>query len=105
MAAYAIVHRRSISDSEALKKYREGVEATISKFGGRVLVRADTFEVLEGNWHPGRKADDDYPERLVVIEFPDMAALKAWYNSDDYAELREIRQHSSSSDFVAVQGA
>ena len=104
MAAYMIVHRRDISDSKMLKKYREGVRATLDKFGGKALVRADSFEVLEGNWHSGRKADDNQPERLVVIEFPDMAALKAWYNSKECAELKAIRHSSSSSDIVAVEG-
>ena len=104
MAAYLIVHRRSIMDSAELEKYADGVHETIAKYGGRALVRSDSFEVLEGEWHPGRNADDSRPERLVVIEFPDMAALKAWYNSEDYAELKAIRQRASESDFVAVKG-
>jgi uncharacterized protein (DUF1330 family) len=104
MAAYVIVHRRKITNPERLRKYREGVHATIEKFGGKVLVRADKFEVFEGEWHPGRKEDDDEPERLVLIEFPDMAALKSWYASKDYAELKAIRHSSSLSDFVAVEG-
>ncbi len=104
MPAYLIVHRREITDPEALKAYGEGVGATIAKFGGKVLVRADAFDVLEGDWQPGRKAVDSKPERIVVVEFPDMAALKAWYSSEDYAGLRAIRQTSSLSDLVAVEG-
>lgn len=104
MSAYLIVHRREITDPEALKAYSEGVGATIVKFGGKVLVRADAFDVFEGDWQPGRKAVDSKPERIVVIEFPDMASLKAWYGSEDYAELRAMRQSSSESDFVAIEG-
>lgn len=105
MAAYLIVHRREITDTEALKKYADGVRATIAKFGGKVLLRADAFEALEGNWHPGKKFDDSRPERLTVIEFPDMERLRAWYDSADYAPLKAIRQKSSESDVVAVNGA
>jgi len=104
MSAYLIVHRREITDSEALKAYGEGVVATIARFGGKVLVRSDAFDVLEGDWQPGQKAVDTKPQRIVVVEFPDMTALKAWYDSDDYAPLKAIRQNSSSSDFIAVEG-
>lgn len=41
MSTYLIVHRRVITDSEALKAYGEGVGASIAKFGGKVLVRSD----------------------------------------------------------------
>jgi uncharacterized protein (DUF1330 family) len=104
MAAFLIVHRREITDAEKLKDYRKGVNSTIAKFGGKVVVRADGFDVLEGDWHAGRKRDDALPERVTVVEFPDMKALKAWYQSDDYAGLRSIRQQSSISDVVAVEG-
>jgi uncharacterized protein (DUF1330 family) len=33
-----------------------------------------------------------------------MPALKSWYDSDQYAEFKVIRQSSSDSDIVAVQG-
>jgi uncharacterized protein (DUF1330 family) len=34
------------------------------RFGGRYLTRVEAHEVLEGNWRPNR---------VVVIEFPDIA--------------------------------
>jgi len=103
-SAYLIVHRREITDSEAFKAYGEGVGATIAKFGGKILVRSDAFDVLEGDWQPGQKAVDTKPQRIVVVEFPDMAALRVWYDSDDFAPLKAIRQNNSFSDFVAVEG-
>lgn len=104
MVAYLIVHRREITDPETLKLYARGVDRTIAKFGGKVLVRADSFEVLEGSWHPGLKHADALPERITIIEFPNLARLHAWYESVDYARLKSIRQRSSSSDVVAVEG-
>lgn len=104
MAAYLIVHRSEITNSETLKAYRQGINETIAKFGGKVAVRADGFEVLEGNWRPGQKHVDSLPGRITVLEFPDMGALKAWYDSDEYARLKTIRQSSATSDVVAVQG-
>lgn len=38
--------------------------------------------VAEGAWPPAR--------RLVVIAFPDMAALRAWYDSPEYAPARAL---------------
>lgn len=104
MAAYLIAHRRDILDPERLKAYREGIDASIARFGGRVLARADGFKVLEGNWHPGSDKSDAQPERVTVIEFPDLDRVTAWYQSPDYARLKEIRQHSAASDIVAVEG-
>lgn len=104
MAAYLIVHRRKITDSNQLKAYADGVQETINKYGGKVLVRADSFKVLEGDWHSGQKSNDRLPERVTVIEFPDMTRLNAWYNSDDYARLKIIRQNAAVSDVVAVEG-
>ncbi|MEX2454111.1 MAG: DUF1330 domain-containing protein [Rhodospirillaceae bacterium] len=104
MAAFLIVHRRDITDSDKLKRYAQGVEGTIDAFGGEVVVRSDNFDVLEGNWRPGKKDLDARPERITVVKFPDMAALQSWYESDAYAEFKAIRQSSSNSDVVAVQG-
>lgn len=104
MPAYLIVHRRKITDAESLKRY-DHVEQTIDKFGGKVLIRSDEFLVLEGQWHSGSHSDDRRPERITVIEFPDMAQLRRWYDSQDYAQLKEIRKENSASDIVAVEGA
>lgn len=103
MAAFLIVHRRNIKDSETLKEYAKGVDSTIKAFGGEVVVRSDNFDVLEGPWTPGKKDVDSRPERITVVKFPDMAALKSWYDSDEYAEFKAIRQSSADSDVVAVQ--
>ncbi|MGE0724047.1 MAG: DUF1330 domain-containing protein [Alphaproteobacteria bacterium] len=104
MSAYLIAHRRDITDGDELKKYREGIDQSIARFGGKVLVRADGFDVLEGDWHSGRNRDDSQPERVTVIEFRDMKTLREWYDSRDYAPLKSLRQDSSASDVVAVQG-
>jgi uncharacterized protein (DUF1330 family) len=104
MTAYLIVHRRQITDSDALRRYRDGIDESIGKHGGKPLVRADNFQVLEGGWHSGRRGDDSEPERVTIIAFPDMDSLKAWYDSDDYAELKAVRQQGAVCDVVAVEG-
>ena len=48
----------------------------IAKHGGRYLTKGNGHRFPEGgHWKP---------ERVVVIEFPDMDALNAWSNSLEY---------------------
>jgi uncharacterized protein (DUF1330 family) len=51
--------------------------------------------VLEGDWQP---------RRVVILEFPDVARLKAWYHSPEYRPLIEIRKRTSITDMVIVEG-
>jgi uncharacterized protein (DUF1330 family) len=53
------------------------------------------MEVLEGDWKPNR---------LVVLEFPDLAGLKAWYRSPGYQQLLALRKRAATSNFVIVDG-
>jgi uncharacterized protein (DUF1330 family) len=95
MAAYALVNVE-ITDHVGFAEYREMVPATIAAFGGRFLARGGATEVLEGGW---------IPNRLVVLEFADVATLKAWYHSPEYQRLLELRKRTATSDFVIIQGA
>lgn len=64
MPAYLIAHRRKVADPKALKKYGQ-VGASVEKCGGKVVIRSDAFDVLEGDWISGRKMDDSPPERFT----------------------------------------
>jgi len=96
MAAYVIGDIGEIRNQEAYAQYRAQVMATIEKYGGRFLVRGGAHETLEGKWRPGR---------VVIIEFPDMAAAKRWHGSKEYAPLLKLRQSASEGSLVAVEGA
>lgn len=94
MAAY--LHASiEVTDPVAYEDYRREVPAVIAAHGGRYLVRGGAVEVLEGG------ADQ---RRQVILEFPDMAALKAFYDSPDYKRLRALRQSASRGALVAIQG-
>jgi uncharacterized protein (DUF1330 family) len=36
------------------------------------------------------------PERVVIIEFPDMDSLNAWYHSPEYRPLITLRKECTS---------
>lgn len=84
-----------ITDPAAFEEYRRRVPAAIAHYGGRYLVRGGSFEVLEGD-APG--------SRLVIVEFPDMSRLKAFYNSAEYQPLLELRIRSAKSTLLAIEG-
>jgi uncharacterized protein (DUF1330 family) len=96
MPAYVIAAVTDAWDQEKLVQYREGNTKTVADHGGRFVARGGPHEVLEGGWDP---------KRLVIIEFPDMESARAWYESDAYAPLRELRQSASTTDIVVVDGA
>jgi uncharacterized protein (DUF1330 family) len=95
MAAYLIVDQLEVTDPDTMKKYSAGIGATLAQYGGKPLVRGGDFEVLEGDYQP---------RRLVVLEFADMATLKAWYDSPEYAEIKALRHSASRGNMVAVEG-
>ena len=84
-----------VTDPQGYDSYRQQVSATIEAYGGRYLVRGGAAEVLEGGW---------VPKRMVILEFPDMAKLRAWYGSPEYEPLIDLRQRTTNSSLVAVQG-
>jgi len=95
MPAYLIADVE-VRDQEVYAEYRRQVLPLVQKHGGKFVIRGGRHEVLEGDWQPAR---------LVVIEFPDMAALKAWYESPAYTVLIKLRQGVSRGSLVAVEGA
>jgi uncharacterized protein (DUF1330 family) len=96
MPAYAVAVVTESWDQEKLAQYREGNTRIVAEHGGRFLARGGEQERLEGDWDP---------LRIVIIEFPDMDAARGWYHSDDYAQVRELRQSGSTTSIVLVDGA
>ena len=95
MPVYVIADGRA-PDPSKLAEYRRRNAALVPAHGGRFLVRGGDHEVLEGSWQPGR---------LVIMEFPDREAARAWYDSPEYVEVRSQRQANGETDMVLVEGA
>ena len=67
MAVYVIVNI-NIKDLPAYDAYKTGAPPLVKKHGGEYLARGGATEVLEGAW---------VPNRLAILKFPDLAAVKA----------------------------
>jgi uncharacterized protein (DUF1330 family) len=94
MPAYVIVNIE-VTDQDAFEHYRASVPEVLARFGGRYLVRGGNLHVIEGE--PALK-------RLVILEFPDMDAARAFYGSEEYAPLLKLRMAAARSEMVLVDG-
>jgi len=94
MPAY-IIANVEVTDPALYEQYRAQVPAIIAKYGGRYLARGGASQVLEGN---------TAAHRMVILEFADMAALKAFHGSPEYQPLIALRQRASNSSLLAVEG-
>ena len=92
MAGYVIVDVE-VRDPEGYKAYTDRVPATVAAYGGRFIVRGGAYETREGNWQP---------KRIVILEFPDIAAARAWYDSPEYQAILPIRQAHSHCNFLTI---
>src|SRR5437016_3715452 len=77
MAAYFIVDV-NVHDPAGMREYLERVPATLTKYGGRYIVRGGRFEIVEGNWQPSR---------AVMLDIAKYGASQA------LVRVRRIRGH------------
>ena len=94
MTAYVIADL-DVHDEAGYDAYRRQVGATIARYGGRFIVRGGAVTPYEGGWRPSR---------VVVVEFPDMKALDAWYHSPEYKPLLTMRLGAASGGVIGVEG-
>jgi len=87
MPAYLIVEH-IITDEAKFEEYRTKAGPMIAKYGGRYLTKGGSHKFPEGGpWKP---------ERVVIIEFPDMDSLDRWYNAPEYQPLITLRKECTS---------
>jgi len=94
MSAYVIVNIE-VTDPVPYERYKALAEGAVTAFGGRYLVRGGPAERLEGAWQP---------KRVVVLEFPDAARAKAWWESEEYRPAKAMRQACAMSEMILVAG-
>ncbi len=94
MAAYIVV-QVDVKDPVRYEDYKKMVPASLAAYGGRFIVRGGKTETLEGTWAPGR---------FVMLEFPDSERARAWWVSAGYAEAKALRQATSTTQMILVEG-
>jgi uncharacterized protein (DUF1330 family) len=94
MSAYLIFTREETRDAQELATYSKEVPATLAGHPVKVLALYGKHEDLEG-------ADT---EGTVVLEFPNAAAAKAWYDGPEYRKVREHRFKGSTYHVILIEG-
>lgn len=84
-----------VLDAQDYQEYRAKAPPIVKAHGGRYLVRGGTQEHVEPGWDL---------HRTVILEFPSMAAARAWYRAPEYQKILPIRLRSTRSRMVFLDG-
>jgi len=82
-----------IVDQELYDRYIEQVPDVVYGYGGRYVSRSYEVVPIAGGWEP---------DRVIIIEFPDMDALIAFGTSAAYQRLAELRERSTRTRSLAL---
>jgi uncharacterized protein (DUF1330 family) len=95
MTAYLINHLRQpgVLHREVLE-YLDRVQATLDPFGGKFIAQGGEPQVLEGAWAGS----------VIVLSFPDMTKVRAWYKSAPYQKILHLRTDHLIGDVILVDG-
>ena len=94
MSAYMVV-QATVTKPEQFAEYAQRMPALVEKFGGKYLALGGEVEKLEGDW--GYQA-------LVISEWPSMDAARTMWHSDEYAELKKVRQGAVDVSVLLTEG-
>jgi uncharacterized protein (DUF1330 family) len=99
MTVYALAQLR-IHDAERYGRYMNNFAARFTdvfgKFGGKLLAADDEPRVLEGEWWDRNK--------VVLMEFADKDAFRAWVTSAEYTEIAEDRKAGADAVVLLIKG-
>ena len=82
MPAYMVV-QATVTKPEQFAEYAQRMPALVEKRGGRYRVLGGEVESLEGDW--GYQV-------LVISEWTSMDEARTFWHSDEYAELKKVRE-------------
>ena len=94
MAAYLVVEA-VITDRKKFAAYAQRVPDAVARAGGEYIVLGGEAETLEGDWGE---------ERLVVHRWPDMDAARRFWHSDEYRDIKRLREGTGRFRVMLVQG-
>lgn len=94
MTAY-LISMLNVLDKEKMMQYSVEAGELVSDFGGAIALRGNCSEVLAGG--PPNQLSG---QMSGIITFPDMPALKAWYESEAYQALIPLRNEACEMSMV-----
>ena len=94
MSAYFVMIREKTTDATSLAEYGPRASLAAQHHPLKPLAIYGALDQLEG----------DAVEGAVIIEFPDMAAARAWYDSPAYQAAVKFRHAGSKSKAFFIEG-
>lgn len=94
MPGYAVGILYDVDLNAEVADYLRRIDGTLEPYEGRFLIHGARPEVLEG----------EFTAAFIVIEFPDLDAAKAWYDSPAYQEIIPLRARNSRSNAFVIRG-
>lgn len=95
MTVYALAQLR-IHDPERYGRYMARFMPVLEKYNGKLLAADESPRVLEGQWWDRNK--------VVLMEFADKDAFRAWATSPEYSEIAEDRQAGADAVVLLIKG-
>jgi uncharacterized protein (DUF1330 family) len=95
--AFVIVQRTATTGSESIQNdYAKLAREILPKYGGRYIARSQRNLLLEGN--------DPAPCCIAILQFPNMDAVRRWYDSPENQSAAKIRQSGARFEIIAIEG-
>ncbi|AXC11587.1 protein of unknown function DUF1330 [Acidisarcina polymorpha] len=94
MKGYIVFNKEKTLDAAEMAAYTDKVASTFVGHDIKVLAAYGKHEVLEG----------EPTEGVVIAEFPTVEAAKAWYESQEYREVRKHRHNGAIYRAILVEG-
>lgn len=94
MTAFAVARLTDVKMGPKIVTYLGEVDAALAPFEGKFIIHGSPKIELEGRW----------PDDLIVIAFPSLDAVRAWYDSPAYREILPLRTNNSSGVANLIEG-
>jgi uncharacterized protein (DUF1330 family) len=85
----------AIIDAALYDEYRVLAKPSLERFGGKIIVRSDQVDVLEGECRP---------PLLVIVEFPSLGRAREHYESTEYRNAIGKRLQAATCKALLVEG-
>jgi uncharacterized protein (DUF1330 family) len=96
MPAYMIITAQLHDREKFIAGYGKAAAALVTRYGGRYVLRGGAAAtLLEGSWGNGAA--------VLISEWPDLDTLQRFWNSEDYREVKRLREGLADVQVLAVE--
>jgi len=88
-----IIETLEITCEKTYKEYAEKAKPVLESFGAEYLAVSDNVLPISGNWEP---------EKILIIEFPDAETFHRCFKSEEYQQIKPLRENSVKSKVILV---